>query len=89
MKLKEYIVKVIDQDNETYKMKIFAYSMKGVVDNLVCKSFITHIVNIESKEDSSKWKPTSKIELSDLRKAREVIKDESELMNQINKEEGN
>ncbi len=80
MKHKEYIVKVIDEDNETYNIKTFAHTMKEAIDNIVVMPLITHIVHIHSDQDDKKWLPTSKLELSDLREIRAEITNEKELL---------
>ena len=80
MEHKEYLVKVIDEDNETYNIKTFAYTMKEAIDNIVVMPLITHIVHIHSDQDDKKWLPTSKLELSDLRKIRAEITNEKELL---------
>ena len=80
MKHKEYIVKVIDEDNKIYNIKTFAYTMKEAIDNIVVMPLITHIVHVHSDQDDKKWLPTSKLELSDLRKLRAEITDEKELL---------
>jgi len=80
MEHKEYLIKVIDEDNETYNIKTFAQTMTEAIDNIVVMPLITHIVHIHSDQDDKKWLPTSKLELSDLRKIRAEITDEKELL---------
>ena len=80
MKHKEYIVKVIDEDNKIYNIKTFAYTMKEAIDNIVVMPLITHIIHMYSDQDDKKWLPTSKLELSDLREIRAEITDEKELL---------
>ena len=80
MEHKEYLIKVIDEDKETYNIKTFAYTMKEAIDNIVVMPLITHIIHMYSDQDDKKWLPTSKLELSDLRKIRAEITDEKELL---------
>ena len=80
MEHKEYLIKVIDEDKETYNIKTFAYTMKEAIDNIVVMPLITHIIHMYSDQDDKKWLPTSKLELSDLRKLRAEITDEKELL---------
>ena len=80
MEHKEYLIKVIDEDKETYNIKTFAQTMKEAIDNIVVMPMITHIVHIHSNQDDKKWLPTSKLELSDLRKIRAEITNEKELL---------
>ena len=80
MEHKEYLIKVIDEDKETYNIKTFAYTMKEAIDNIVVMPMITHIVHIHSNQDDKKWLPTSKLELSDLREIRAEITNEKELL---------
>ena len=80
MEHKEYLIKVIDEDKETYNIKTFAQTMKEAIDNIVVMPMITHIVHIHSNQDDKKWLPTSKLELSDLREIRAEITNEKELL---------
>ena len=80
MEHKEYLIKVIDEDKETYNIKTFAQTMTEAIENIVVMPLITHIVHIHSDQDDKKWLPTSKLELSDLREIRAEITNEKELL---------
>ena len=36
MNYEEYVVSVIDRDNESYNIKTFANNLKEAIDNIVC-----------------------------------------------------
>jgi len=86
---KEYIVGVIDQDNESYNIKTFATTLKEAIDNIICMPSIVYILNVTSKEDNISWEPTSKLELDDLREVRKEIVDEKELLKILSNNENN
>ena len=89
MNYKEYIVGVIDQDNESYNIKTFATTLKEAIDNIICMPSIVYILNVTSKEDNISWEPTSKLELDDLREVRKEIVDEKELLKILSNNENN
>ena len=81
---KEYIVTVIDEDNESYNIKTFANTIKQAIDNIVCMPSIKQILALKSTQDDKKWNPKSKITLDDLREIRKEITDEKELLCVLN-----
>tara|TARA_R110002051_G_scaffold319271_1_gene403101 strand:- start:1 stop:285 length:285 start_codon:yes stop_codon:yes gene_type:complete len=78
--VKEYIITVTDEDNESYNLKTFANTIQEAIDNMVCMPSIKTIINIKSKDDSKSWNPKSKITLDDLREVRKEITNEKELL---------
>lgn len=87
--IKEYIVSVIDIDDEAYNIKTFASNLHEAVDNIICMPLIVSILNIYIKENNKSWKPKSKLELADLREIRKEITDEKELLKVLSKNENN
>ena len=61
--------------------------MKEALDNIVLMPTISHISNLSCSETDEKWIKRSDLELSDLRKVRNLINDERKLFETlINKE---
>ena len=89
MNYEEYVVSVIDRDNESYNIKTFANNLKEAIDNIVCMPSIVYILNVEIKEINYSWKPKSKIELDDLREIRKEITNEKELSRELSNNENN
>ena len=89
MNYKEYIIGVVDRDNESYNIKTFAATLKEAIDNIICMPSIVYILNVTSKEDNISWEPTSKLELDDLREVRKEITNEKELIKILNNNENN
>jgi hypothetical protein len=89
MNYEEYVVSVIDRDNESYNIKTFANNLKEAIDNIVCMPSIVYILNVEIKEINYSWKPKSKLELDDLRKIRKEITNEKELSRVLSNNENN
>jgi len=89
MNYEEYVVSVIDRDNESYNIKTFANNLKEAIDNIVCMPSIVYILNVEIKEINYSWKPKSKLELDDLREIRKEITNEKELSRVLSNNENN
>jgi len=89
MNYEEYVVSVIDRDNESYNIKTFASNLKEAIDNIICMPSIVYILNVASKEDNIFWEPTSKLELDDLREVRKEIVNEKELLKILSNNENN
>ena len=89
MNYEEYVVSVIDRDNESYNIKTFANNLKEAIDNIVCMPSIVYILNVEIKEINYSWKPKSKLELDDLREVRKEIVNEKELSRVLSNNENN
>ena len=85
--IKEYIVSVVDRDNESYNIKTFATNLHEAIDNIICMPSIVSILNIDIKEHNKSWKPKSKLELDDLREIRKEITDEKELLKVLSNNE--
>lgn len=61
--------------------------MQEALDNIVLMPTISHISNLSCSETDEKWIKRSDLELSDLRKVRNLINDERKLFETlINKE---
>tara|TARA_R110002167_G_scaffold6539_1_gene30318 strand:- start:98 stop:367 length:270 start_codon:yes stop_codon:yes gene_type:complete len=89
MNYEEYVVSVIDRDNESYNIKTFANNLKEAIDNIVCMPSIVYILSVDIKEINYSWKPKSKLELDDLREIRKEITNEKELSRVLSNNENN
>ena len=89
MNYEEYVVSVIDRDNESYNIKTFANNLKEAIDNIVCMPSIVYILSVDIKEINYSWKPKSKLERDDLREIRKEITNEKELSRVLSNNENN
>jgi|TARA_R100001594_G_scaffold32978_1_gene61266 hypothetical protein len=75
----EYILDVVDQDNDSYSLKTFAANVAEAIDNMVCMDNIITISSIKRLRDNKEWVLKSKIELEELREIRSMVSNEIEL----------
>ncbi len=86
---KEYKAQVIAEDGEESCIKTFAVTMQEALDNLVLMPGITHVVQLNCDETDENWARQGNLDLNDLRKVRDLIADEKELMEVLTSAENN
>ena len=79
----EYIITIIDSDDETSNIKNFAETIEELVDNIVCIQAIKSIVSVKRVKDNKTWKTIDSKALDILREYREVITNNIGLKNHL------
>ena len=79
----EYIITIIDSDDETANIKSYAETIEELVDNIVCIQAIKSIVSVKRVKDNKTWKTIDSKALDILREYREVITNNIGLKNHL------
>ena len=86
----EYIITIIDSDDETANIKSYAETIEELVDNIVCMEAIKAIVSVTRVKDKQTWNTIDSESFAILREYRQGITDNIGLRNiLIGKEELN
>ena len=85
--MEEYVITIIDSDNETSNIKSFAETIEELVDNIVCMEYVKSIVSVKRVKDNQTWKTIDSESIDILREYRSVIKDEVGLRNHLRSRE--
>ena len=71
----EYIITIIDSDDETANIKSYAETIEELVDNIVCMETIKSIVSVMRVKDKQTWNLIDSESLTLLREYRQGITD--------------
>ena len=71
----EYIITIIDSDDETANIKSYAETIEELVDNIVCMETIKSIVSVMRVKDKQTWNTIDSESLAMLREYRQGITD--------------
>ena len=77
----EYIITIIDSDNETASIKSYAETVEELIDNMVCMEHIKSIASVIRVKDNKTWNIKDDVSLSLLREYRKRITDHVGLRN--------
>ena len=69
----EYIITIIDSDDETANIKSYAETIEELIDNIVCMEYIKSITNVTSVKDQRTWNVLDDSSLAILREYRKGI----------------
>ena len=69
----EYIITIIDSDDETANIKSYAETIEELVDNIVCMEAIKAIVSVMRVKDKQTWNTIDSESLTLLREYRQGI----------------
>jgi hypothetical protein len=79
----EYIITIIDSDDETANIKSYAETIEELVDNIVCMEAIKAIVSVMRVKDKQTWNTIDSESLAILREYRQGITDNIGLRNYL------
>ena len=79
----EYIITIIDSDDETANIKSYAETIEELVDNIVCMEAIKAIVSVMRVKDKQTWNTIDSESLAILREYRQGITDNLGLRNYL------
>ena len=79
----EYIITIIDSDDETANIKSYAETIEELVDNIVCMETIKSIVSVMRVKDKQTWNTIDSESLTLLREYRQGITDNVGLRNHL------
>ena len=79
----EYIITIIDSDNETANIKSYAETIEELVDNMVCMEAVKSIVSVMRVKDKQTWHTIDSESLAILREYRQGITDNIGLRNHL------
>ena len=79
----EYILTVVDDEEEVSTLKSFAETIEELIDNIVCMEYVKSIVSVKRVKDNQTWKTIDSESIDILREYRSVIKDEVGLRNHL------
>ena len=79
----EYIITIIDSDDETANIKSYAETIEELVDNIVCMETIKSIVSVMRVKDKQTWNLIDSESLTLLREYRQGITDNVSLRNHL------
>ena len=79
----EYIITIIDSDDETANIKSYAETIEELVDNIVCMEAIKSIVSVMRVKDKQTWNTIDSESLAILREYRQGITDNIGLRNHL------
>ena len=51
----EYIITIIDSDDETANIKSYSETIEELIDNIVCMEYIKSITNVMRVKDQRTW----------------------------------
>ena len=71
----EYIITIIDSDDETANIKSYAETIEELVDNMVCMEAVKAIVSVMRVKDKQTWHTIDSESLAMLREYRQGITD--------------
>ena len=71
----EYIITIVDSDDETANIKSYAETIEELVDNIVCMETIKSIVSVMRVKDKQTWNLIDSESLTLLREYRQGITD--------------
>ena len=77
----EYIITIIDSDDETANIKSYAETIEELIDNMVCMEYIKSITNVTRVKDQRTWDVIDDSSLAMLREYRKGITDHAGLRN--------
>jgi|TARA_Y100000034_G_C6814025_1_gene366058 hypothetical protein len=79
----EYILTVVDDEEEVSTLKSFAETIEELVDNIVCMEHIKSITHVLRVKDQATWNITDDTSLEILREYRKGITDNVGLRNYL------
>jgi len=79
----EYIITIIDSDDETANIKSYAETIEELVDNIVCMEAVKSIVSVMRVKDKQTWNTIDSESLAILREYRQGITDNLGLRNYL------
>ena len=79
----EYILTVVDDEEEVSTLKSFAETIEELIDNIVCMEHIKSITHVLRVKDQATWNITDDTSLEILREYRKGITDNVGLRNYI------
>ena len=79
----EYILTVVDDDEEISTIKSFAETIEELIDNIVCMEHIKSITHVLRVKDQATWNITDDTSLEILREYRKGITDNVGLRNYL------
>ena len=79
----EYIITIIDSDDETANIKSYAETIEELVDNIVCMEAVKSIVSVMRVKDKQTWNLIDSESLNLLREYRQGITDNIGLRNYL------
>ena len=71
----EYIITVLDSEQEVLNIKSFAETIEELIDNIVCMEYIESVISVTRTEDNKTWNIKDDVSLSLLREYRNKITD--------------
>ena len=79
----EYILTVVDDEEEVSTLKSFAETIEELIDNVVCMEHIKSITHVLRVKDQATWNITDDTSLEILREYRKGITDNVGLRNYL------
>ena len=79
----EYILTVVDDEEEVSTLKSFAETIEELIDNIVCMEHIKSITHVLRVKDQATWNITDDTSLEILREYRKGITDNVGLRNYL------
>ena len=79
----EYILTVVDDEEEVSMLKSFAETIEELIDNIVCMEHIKSITHVLRVKDQATWNITDDTSLEILREYRKGITDNVGLRNYL------
>ena len=79
----EYILSVVDDEEEGSTLKSFAETIEELIDNIVCMEHIKSITHVLRVKDQATWNITDDTSLEILREYRKGITDNVGLRNYL------
>ena len=71
----EYIITVLDSEQEVLNIKSFAETIEELIDNIVCMEYIESVISVTRTKDNKTWNIKDDVSLSLLREYRNKITD--------------